>query len=91
MNKRVDLMLVQNLDDIHLYDSVIVPFGKALVGDLVEYAGTVGRVVNVVEFIERDSSIIKYAKMVSDVYEDNLTVYSKHFEVKEEETDGESV
>ena len=91
MDKRVDLLLVQNLDDIHLYDSVIVPFGKALVGDLVEYGGGIGRVVNVVEFIERDSSIIKYAKMVSDVFEDNLTVYSKHFEIKEDEKDGESV
>lgn len=91
MDKRVDLLLVQNLDDIHLCDSIIVPFGKALVGDLVEYEGSIGRVVNVVEFIERDSSIIKYAKMVSDVFEDNLTVYSKHFEIKEDEKDGESV
>lgn len=88
MDKRVDLLLVQNLDDINLFDSVIVPFGKALVGDLVEYAGGVGRVVNVVEFLERDSSIIKYANIVSDVYDINLTVYSKHFEVKEEENDG---
>ena len=85
MDKRVDLLLVQNLDDIHLYDSVIVPFGKARVGDLVEYDGSYGRVVNVVEFVETDSSIIEYAKKVSDVYDSNLTVYAKHFEVKEEE------
>ena len=85
MDKRVDLLLVKNLDDIDLLDSVIVPFGNALVGDLVEYAGGIGRVVNVVEFIEQDSSIIMYAKAVSAVYDSDLTVYSKRFEVKEEE------
>ena len=88
MDKRVDLLLVQNLDDTDLLDSVIIPFGKAIVGDLVEYGGGIGRVVNVVEFLEQDSSIIMYAKAVSAVYDSNLTVYTKRFEVKEEDKNG---
>lgn len=91
MHERVDLLLVQNFVDDRLYDSIIVPFGKAHVGDLVEYADTIGRVVTVVEFLKKDSSVIEFAETVSVVYSGNLTVYVKCYEEKEEENNGESV
>ena len=84
--KMVDLLLVQSMDDPHYYYCVIVPFGEAKVGDLVDCPDLIGCVVERMEYLDRDDPVVKAFGIVTDIYEDGVTVYRKSY-AKEEEKD----
>lgn len=67
MCDKVDILLVQSEQQTV---GVIAPFAKAKVGDLVQYNdGCIGKVVDSLEWLERDSKVQGFVMKILDIFE----------------------
>lgn len=85
MNDKIDILLVK---DEQQTVGVIAPFAKAKVGDLVQFGdGRIGKVVDSLEWQERDSQLHGFIARILDIFEAE-TVFNLGY-TKEETTNGD--
>lgn len=84
VSSKINLLLVKDEISGNL-SAVTVPFNKANVGDLVQFAmGSIGEVIACVEWIEPESDTVKFVEKIVDVCEAEK-VWHTSYEKKEED------
>lgn len=82
MGERFDLLLVELPDGGAA--GVLTPYMAAEVGDLVETAAGIGKVVGKLDFLEKTSPVLAFVSQVLDI-QDAVAVWNLNYERRDQD------